>query len=104
MMRKSWGNIENVGDQSEYVSMVASSLTNSITLMRPILQTGKYFKVFCEKLADSFLEKFESSIFKCRPISEVGAEQMLLDTHALKTILIKMINFGSDQSIQPSAM
>ena len=51
-----------------------------------------------ENFNRSFLTKYYTTIFKCRPISEVGAEQMLLDTHALKTILIQMTHLGCDPS------
>jgi vacuolar protein sorting-associated protein 53 len=35
---------------------------------------------------------------KCKPISEVGAEQMLLDTHAFKTALIQITQLGADSA------
>ena len=50
------------------------------------------------------MSKFLSHIYKCRPLSEVGAEQMLLDTHSLKNILTEMSTLGADPPIQaPSA-
>lgn len=38
-----------------------------------------------------------NTIHKCKPISEVGTEQMLLDTHALKTSLMDLPNFGNPE-------
>jgi hypothetical protein len=37
------------------------------------------------------------TIHQCKPISEVGAEQMLLDTLAIKTILLEMHNMGAEE-------
>ncbi|KAJ1551222.1 Vacuolar protein sorting-associated protein 53 [Nowakowskiella sp. JEL0078] len=95
--RKNWGNIQSVGDQSDYISMIASTLSSLILNVRMSIpeSSSKYFRTFCDKFAESFLARYHGNIFKCKPISEVGAEQMLLDTHALKTILIQMINVGA---------
>jgi hypothetical protein len=38
----------------------------------------------------------------CKPISEVGAEQLLLDTHALRTGLMEISTIGTDKTILPS--
>ncbi|RCH77753.1 Vacuolar protein sorting-associated protein 53, partial [Rhizopus stolonifer] len=35
-----------------------------------------------------FITKYLIQIFKCKPISEIGAEQLLLDTHSIKTFLL----------------
>ncbi|KAI9356191.1 Vps53-like protein [Zopfochytrium polystomum] len=90
MTRRSWGNIDSVGDQSEYVTQIGNTIVNAVNSLKSALTGPKYFKMFCDKFAEYFFSKFHSNIFKCRPISEVGAEQMLLDTHALKTALIQM--------------
>ena len=38
----------------------------------------KYFTQFCIKFANTFIPKFLQSMYKCRPLSTVGAEQLLL--------------------------
>ncbi|XP_044478748.1 vacuolar protein sorting-associated protein 53 A-like isoform X3 [Mangifera indica] len=44
---------------------------------------------YCHKtLASSLGPRFYANIFKCKHISETGAQQMLLDTQAVKTILL----------------
>ncbi|KAJ3139392.1 Vacuolar protein sorting-associated protein 53 [Physocladia obscura] len=102
MLRRPWGTIDLVGDQSEYISMIGASVTNSIAFIRRYLTTQKYLRTFFDKFSESFLNKFHASIFRCKPISEVGAEQLLLDTHALKTILIQMTNTPASVGIQHS--
>ena len=53
----------------------------------------------------SFLTKFLQLIYtKCKPMSEVGAEQMLLDTHSLQTILVEMILLGKEKQSSSSFM
>jgi hypothetical protein len=36
------------------------------------------------KFVSSFIPKFISVLYKCKNLSTVGAEQLLLDTHSLK--------------------
>ena len=50
---------------------------------------------FCDKLAAAILNKFMQQIYKCRPISSVGCEQLLLDCHGLKAILMELPVIGS---------
>ena len=50
------------------------------------------------KLASSLGPRFYSNIFKCKQISETGAQQMLLDTQAVKTILLEIPSLGRQTS------
>ncbi|KAI8613557.1 Vps53-like protein [Chytriomyces sp. MP71] len=95
MMKRPWGTMDSVGDQSEYVTMMGMAINNSVIFIKRFITTQKYLKTFFDKFSESFLNRFYNSIFRCRPISEVGAEQLLLDTHALKTTLIQMTNVGN---------
>ncbi|KAI9096614.1 Vps53-like protein [Phlyctochytrium arcticum] len=105
MLRRPWGSIEAVGDQSEYVSMIAQALSGTVGTVRKSFATNtKYFRTFCDKFAETILTRYYNNIFKCKPISEVGAEQLLLDTHALKTILTQMVNINSQGPAQPPAL
>ncbi|PNY10859.1 vacuolar sorting-associated protein 53, partial [Trifolium pratense] len=49
-------------------------------------------------LASSLGPRFYSNIFKCKQISETGAQQMLLDTQAVKTILLEIPSLGRQTS------
>lgn len=91
-----WQGVESVGDQSPYVTAITGHLKNTIPVIRDQLATSrKYFTQFCVKFASVFIPKFISSLYKCRAISTVGAEQLLLDTHSLKTVLLDMPSMGS---------
>ncbi|KAI9208319.1 Vps53-like protein [Polychytrium aggregatum] len=103
MSKRNWGTLESVGDQSEYVTQIGNVLSASAAVLRSSLSGQKYFRTFCDKFSDSLLQKFNNNIFKCKPINEVGAEQMLLDTYALKTILLHIATIGNDPDVQPPA-
>jgi hypothetical protein len=42
----------------------------------------------------SFIPKLTQQIYKCKPLSTVGAEQLLLDVHMLKTALLDLPSTG----------
>ncbi|XP_021890938.1 vacuolar protein sorting-associated protein 53 A [Carica papaya] len=97
MTRVPWGTLESVGDQSEYVNGINMILTSSIPILGSLL-SPIYFQFFLDKLASSLGPRFYSNIFKCKHISETGAQQMLLDTQAVKTILLEIPSLGRQTS------
>ncbi|KAJ7967897.1 vacuolar protein sorting-associated protein 53 A [Quillaja saponaria] len=97
MTRVPWGTLESVGDQSEYVNGINMILTTSIPVLGNLL-SSVYFQFFLDKLASSLGPRFYSNIFKCKQISETGAQQMLLDTQAVKTILLDIPSLGRQTS------
>ncbi|KAI8584232.1 hypothetical protein K450DRAFT_218778 [Umbelopsis ramanniana AG] len=99
MAKISWGLVESVGDQSSYVSDLQSCLVNSITIMGKTIGTKRYFRTFCDRFVEAFVTRHLANITRCRPISEVGAEQMLLDIHALKTTIMDMPFMGTEGSV-----
>ncbi|ERM99232.1 vacuolar protein sorting-associated protein 53 A isoform X1 [Amborella trichopoda] len=100
MTRVPWGTLESVGDQSEYVNGINSILTSSIPVLGSLL-SPLYFQFFLDKLAASLAPRFYLNIYKCKHISETGAQQMLLDTHAVKTILLEIPALGRQSSTAP---
>ncbi|KAE9594799.1 hypothetical protein Lal_00013310 [Lupinus albus] len=97
MSRVPWATLESVGDQSEYVNAINLILTTSIPALGSLL-SPVYFQFFLDKLASSLGPRFYSNIFKCKQISETGAQQMLLDTQAMKTILLEIPSLGRQTS------
>lgn len=55
----------------------------------------------CTKFANTFIPKFIAALTKCRPLSVTGAEQLLLDAHALKTELLGLPNLESSAQRKP---
>lgn len=41
------------------------------------------------------MHKFINNIFKCKMVSQAGIEQLLLDTHSLKTALLELPTVNS---------
>lgn len=58
------------------------------------------FKIFLKVLCafytyfSSFIPKLVQQLFKCKPLNTVGAEQLLLDVHMLKTALLDLPSTG----------
>ena len=104
MVRVAWAAVEQVGDQSHYVSQLSSAVRATVPRLRDCLQTSrKYFTQFCLKFVTSFIPKFISQLYRCRPVGTVGAEQLLLDTHSLKTVLLDLPNLAEASGQQNRA-
>ncbi|XP_053621507.1 vacuolar protein sorting-associated protein 53 homolog [Plodia interpunctella] len=104
MTRISWLHFDTVGDQSSYVTQIIMHLKNTVPILRDNLASSrKYFTQFCIRFANSFIPKFIQNIYKCKPISTVGSEQLLLDTHMLKTALLELPSVGSEVKRPPPA-
>nr|GEX55716.1 vacuolar protein sorting-associated protein 53 A-like [Tanacetum cinerariifolium] len=97
MTRVPWGTLESVGDQSEYVNSINTILSGSVPTLGSLL-SPIYFQFFLDKLASSLGPCFYLNVFKCKQISETGAQQMLLDTQAVKTILLDIPSLGRQTS------
>ncbi|CAF1712233.1 unnamed protein product [Brassica napus] len=72
-----------------YVNGINTILSGSIPVLGNLL-TPVYFQFFLDKLASSLGPRFYANIFRCKQLSEAGAQQMLLDTQAMKTILLEI--------------
>ncbi|KAJ4800777.1 Membrane trafficking VPS53 family protein [Rhynchospora pubera] len=101
MTRVPWATLESVGDQSEYVNGISSILSASIPALGSLL-SPTYFQFFLDKLAASLGPRFSQNIYKCKSISETGAQQMLLDTQAVKTILLEIPSLGKQTTATTS--
>lgn len=102
MTKMSWSNVENVGDESRYVISIKSHLRALVPRIRDYLtNTRKYFSQLCLKFVGSFIPKFTNCLFRCKPLNVTGAEQLLLDTHALKTELLNLPSIDSSAGRKP---
>ena len=84
--RVNWGALEVVGDQSAYVDECNAALFAVAPAVRATVRAD-YHRFFCEKLAGTLAPKLYRAVFKCRRFSDTGAQQLLLDIHAIKTTL-----------------
>jgi hypothetical protein len=99
-----WQLITSTGDQSPYLTKINELLTVNIPILRKQIKTAGYFKMFCDKFVESFLNKFNKAMFeKCKYMSETGAEQLLVDIYSLKTILGYIPSMGLPEKAPPTA-
>ncbi|XP_070571554.1 vacuolar protein sorting-associated protein 53 homolog [Ptychodera flava] len=96
MNKINWSIVETVGDQSGYVTAITTHIKQVVPVIRDNLASArKYYTQYCIKFVNSFIPRFINHTFKCKPVSTVGAEQLLLDTHSLKTVLLDLPSIGS---------
>lgn len=88
MSKMQWQNVEYVGDQSFYVIFVILYIKQNVFIICDnLVFICKYFIQFCVKFVNFFIFKFIIYFFKCKLISMVGVEQLLLDIYLLKMVL-----------------
>ncbi|KAJ6144227.1 hypothetical protein N7470_008122 [Penicillium chermesinum] len=57
----------------------------------PLLHKQQYARAFSDHLIELVSSLFISNVFQCKPVSEAGAEQMLLDSYTLKSGLSSLL-------------
>jgi len=96
MVQMSWDSVDKVGDASDYVSIIQTTLENDIPITRDTL-ASVYFRGFCDRFASVFLPRFLENIFKCKNVNEMAAQQLLLDTNAVKDLVLSIPILGLDE-------
>ncbi|KAJ5170162.1 uncharacterized protein N7500_002945 [Penicillium coprophilum] len=91
MRNTPWAKIEAVSDQSSYVGEMLSRTKEKATGILKLLHKQQYARAFSDHLVELISSQFISNVFQCRPLSETGAEQMLLDSYALKSGLTSLL-------------
>uniref|UniRef100_A0A6Q2XEZ7 Vps53 N-terminal domain-containing protein n=1 Tax=Esox lucius TaxID=8010 RepID=A0A6Q2XEZ7_ESOLU len=105
MSKMPWQSVEHVGDQSPYVTSVIMHIKQNVPIIRDNLaSTRKYFTQFCIKYTNSFIPKFINHLFRCKPISMVGAEQVVMAPHEPSVVFvdnyIKLLADGNPETFQ----
>ncbi|UXI17130.1 hypothetical protein NH340_JMT03073 [Sarcoptes scabiei] len=98
MVKTVWSNMGTPSGHSQYVSSLINIFHQYFPVIREnLLDVPDLFHNFCLKFSDVFIKKFVSNIYKCKPLSQGAAEQLLLDSHTLKKILLDQPEFKSKQ-------
>ncbi|EMC95291.1 hypothetical protein BAUCODRAFT_140466 [Baudoinia panamericana UAMH 10762] len=84
MRAVAWSKMETVGDQSSYVSVLLQRLQDRSREILRYLHKPQYARAYCDHLVDSIISTYITNIAAIKPISETGAEQLLLDSYVLK--------------------
>jgi hypothetical protein len=98
-----WSRLESVVDQSTYVNEMIRLIHERSKDVLKYLHKPQYSRAFCDNLVDVISIAYCVNIFHCKPVSEVGAEQMLLDSYAIKKGLNEVPVLNAEQGTQPSA-
>lgn len=96
MRTVSWSKMESVGDQSSYVSYLLQRLNDRSKEILKYMHKPQYARAYCDNLVDSLANTYIANIVVVRPISETGAEQMLLDSYVLKKGLSELATINSE--------
>ena len=82
-----WGTWKEVGDTSKYVENINTKLKTSTKLLSSRL-SKHHFRFLLEKFAASFMDRFSKHFRRCEQINNFGAQQILLDVTAVKSVLL----------------
>lgn len=103
MRNTGWSKMESVGDQSSYVAELLRRIKTRAAEILAMLHKPQYARAFCDNVVELIANGYLSNIFQCKPISEVGAEQMLLDSYVLKKGFEELLTIASPQGTVPPA-
>lgn len=82
-----WASWSEVGDTSKFVESISSKTASSMKELSTSL-SRIHFRFLLEKFAASFISRFRAHVYKCAQMNNFGAQQLLLDTSAIKAMLL----------------
>ncbi|KAI9776125.1 MAG: Vacuolar protein sorting-associated protein 53 [Candelina submexicana] len=91
-----WNKLESVGDQSSYVAELLQHVKTRAAEILKLLHKQQYARAFCDNLVELMANTYIANMVLCRPLSEVGAEQMLLDTYMLKLGFEELLTLNAE--------
>lgn len=103
MRNMPWGRLESVGDSSTYMSEMLRVVREKAGEILKYLQKPQYARTFCDILVEEISTLYNQNVVQCRPISEVGAEQMLLDSYVLKKGFMDLPVINQEEGAHPPA-
>lgn len=103
MRNTPWSKLESVGDQSTYVSELLRHFKEKATEILKCLHKQQYARAFSDNLVDLMVTTYVTNIVQCKPISEAGAEQMLLDSYVLKKGFTELPTLNEEPGTAPPA-
>lgn len=91
MRNMAWGRIESCENQSGYIAGLQQRIKNRSSEILNMLHKQQYARAFADNLVELLANTYIANIVQCKPISEGGAEQILLDTHEIRTTLSQIM-------------
>lgn len=103
MRNVGWARIETVGDQSPYVAEITTQLTEQVAEFMDIIHKQQYSRAFCDNVVELLATAFTANTMQSKPISEIGAEQLLVDLVALTKQAEQLITVNAPEGTTPPA-
>jgi hypothetical protein len=90
MVNTNWHKLVSVGDVSSYMKGIVDSVKRQVSVILSYITKDVHVRSLCERVVDSLANSFLRNAAATRPISEVAAEQMLLDLYVLKDVCMQL--------------
>jgi hypothetical protein len=103
MRNTPWSKLESVGDHSTYVAELLRSVKERSAKVLKCLPKQQYARAFCDNLVDLMASTYIANVVQSKPISEVGAEKMLLDSYVLKKGFMEIPTLNEEPGTAPPA-
>ncbi|KAL2128514.1 hypothetical protein VTI74DRAFT_9087 [Chaetomium olivicolor] len=103
MKNTNWSRMESVSDHSSYVGELLKHINGQAQEILPLVIKQQYARAFCDNLVEHLATSYINNVVQCRPICEVGAEQMLLDKYVLTKSLENLLSYHNSSSSTPSS-
>ncbi|KAK4242703.1 Vps53-like protein [Achaetomium macrosporum] len=104
MKNTNWSRMESVSDHSSYVGELLKHVNGKAQEILPLVIKQQYARAFCDNLVEHLATCYINNVVQCRPVCEVGAEQMLLDKYVLTKSLENLLSYHNKPSSSgPSA-
>lgn len=93
MKNTNWSRMESVSDHSSYVGELLKHVNGKAREILPLFIKQQYARAFCDNLVERLAIAYINNIVQCRPVCEVGAEQMLLDKYVLTKSFENLLSY-----------
>lgn len=100
MKNTNWMTMDSAGDQSSYVGELVTHVNGKAAEILAVVSKQQYARAFCDKLVEQLATGYINNMVHCRPISEVGAQQMLVDKYALTKAFGNLLSHHNPSSAQ----
>lgn len=76
MKNTNWSTMDSAGDQSSYVGELVKHVDAKAKEILAVVAKQQYARAFCDNLVEHLATNYVNTLVQCRPISEVGAQQV----------------------------
>ncbi|KAK6351884.1 Vacuolar protein sorting-associated protein 53 [Orbilia javanica] len=103
MRNTPWSKLETVGDTSTYVGELVRVIKEEAKKVLVLIVKEQYKRAFCDRLVEGVANSILGNLMGCKPISEVGGEQMLLDVYSVKKCLEELMTLTAEEGVTAPA-